>query len=241
VNVSKPTCSIDGCDRPSLARGWCSTHYHRWRTTGSTEIANARSSWYRGQPCSIDGCEKPAAKRGWCGTHYKRWRLTGDPGPAALIKQRRRRVVDGRKQCSMCLLWLPLAGFNAHPRGTGGVGSTCRSCRAALATEWRQANPDYSAAWRALNQDKVQAQAEFRRALRAGRKSEHVSPEAVFKRDGFTCLLCFELLAMDKPWPHPLSPSIDHVVPLSLGGDHLYSNLQAAHLRCNIRKGARAS
>lgn len=28
------TCSIDGCDRPHLARGWCSAHYRRWSKHG---------------------------------------------------------------------------------------------------------------------------------------------------------------------------------------------------------------
>ncbi len=29
------TCSIDGCDRPVLARGWCSNHYASWQRYGS--------------------------------------------------------------------------------------------------------------------------------------------------------------------------------------------------------------
>jgi hypothetical protein len=28
------TCSIDGCDRPHVARGWCDTHYRRWLNHG---------------------------------------------------------------------------------------------------------------------------------------------------------------------------------------------------------------
>lgn len=30
----KPTCSIEGCDRPIVARGWCSAHYNRWHRHG---------------------------------------------------------------------------------------------------------------------------------------------------------------------------------------------------------------
>lgn len=28
------TCSIDGCGKPFLARGWCRKHYQRWRNNG---------------------------------------------------------------------------------------------------------------------------------------------------------------------------------------------------------------
>lgn len=33
-----PPCSIEGCVRSAWARGWCGTHYRRWRTTGSVEV-----------------------------------------------------------------------------------------------------------------------------------------------------------------------------------------------------------
>lgn len=32
--MANGTCSIDGCDRPVLARGWCNRHYLRWRNHG---------------------------------------------------------------------------------------------------------------------------------------------------------------------------------------------------------------
>lgn len=32
--MAKRTCSIEGCDRPHAARGWCSLHYGRWLRTG---------------------------------------------------------------------------------------------------------------------------------------------------------------------------------------------------------------
>lgn len=32
--MPKASCSIEGCDRPAWARGWCGTHYRRWHVHG---------------------------------------------------------------------------------------------------------------------------------------------------------------------------------------------------------------
>lgn len=36
--LPKKLCSIEGCHRNARARGWCTTHYERWRVHGSTGI-----------------------------------------------------------------------------------------------------------------------------------------------------------------------------------------------------------
>lgn len=36
--MSHRPCSIDGCDRPSSARGWCRRHYLQWRRSGAPEV-----------------------------------------------------------------------------------------------------------------------------------------------------------------------------------------------------------
>ena len=33
-HVSKFACSIEGCNKPRMARGWCCNHYERWRRNG---------------------------------------------------------------------------------------------------------------------------------------------------------------------------------------------------------------
>lgn len=54
-----------------------------------------------------------------------------------------------------------------------------------------------------------------------------------------TCGLCGITVDMSLTYPEPMSPSIDHITPLSKGGTHQLSNAQLTHLRCNIQKGAK--
>lgn len=73
-------CSIEGCDKPTLARGWCAMHYNRWRTYGEPGEAEPRR--FQPRPCAVDGCENLTGRKGgegYCPTHYRRLSLYGDP------------------------------------------------------------------------------------------------------------------------------------------------------------------
>lgn len=74
------TCSVDGCDRRHLARGWCHTHYKRWQTTGDAQPDMPIIGRVEGD-CTIEGCDRPRHRRLWCSSHYYRWRGTGDVQP----------------------------------------------------------------------------------------------------------------------------------------------------------------
>jgi 5-methylcytosine-specific restriction endonuclease McrA len=54
------------------------------------------------------------------------------------------------------------------------------------------------------------------------------------------CWLCGKAIAHGRYHPrHPLAPSVDHVVPLSRGGEPLdLDNARPAHYGCNASKGA---
>lgn len=81
-----------------------------------------------------------------------------------------------------------------------------------------------------------------RRARLVGAEvTEAVDVQVLIVRDCGICHLCDEPVRADLAWPDPRSPSIDHVTPVSLGGDHSYANTALAHLGCNARKGNRVA
>ena len=73
------TCSIEGCERPVYARGWCTRHWYRWRYHGSPTAGRPVGQDGSGGVCSVEGCARPAAARGWCRTHHRRWLRHGSP------------------------------------------------------------------------------------------------------------------------------------------------------------------
>lgn len=84
-----------------------------------------------------------------------------------------------------------------------------------------------------------------RRLITQKQAKEQIVDADIYERDGWVCRICGELVNAGVSWPDPLSPSLDHIVPISLGGEHSLANVQLAHLGCNSRKGnkvdARAS
>lgn len=68
---------------------------------------------------------------------------------------------------------------------------------------------------------------------------ESVSRVRVFERDGWTCHICGGSIPADVKVPDRRAATLDHVVPLSRGGEHSYANVRAAHYDCNMRKGNR--
>jgi len=65
----------------------------------------------------------------------------------------------------------------------------------------------------------------------------HSKRSAVYERDRSICQLCGEPIDQAIPYPHPMAATLDHIVPVSVGGTHAVTNLQAAHMKCNASKG----
>lgn len=230
--MTQSTCSIEGCGKPHLARGWCVKHYTRWRSHGTTEDPKPRAI----VQCVGPECTNPATTADMCGTHDSQMRRKGELSP---IRRRPRPVVDGRRQCRSCDAWLPVAHYSMHADSKYGIKGICRPCDRAEMGRWKAENPTYFTDWHKSNPDSRTASFQRRRAIVWGAESERVVRREVLDRDGWICGLCGDGIDSSLVWPHPLSPTLDHVVPLSRGGAHTYANTQAAHATCNLRKNDR--
>ena len=66
------TCTMQGCDRPHKARGYCQTHYMQFKR-GISPVGEIRSRERDKLPeCTEDGCVEPVKAKGLCRTHYQR-------------------------------------------------------------------------------------------------------------------------------------------------------------------------
>ena len=228
-------CSIDGCDGfagvPGTARGWCSKHYNRWLRNGDPAVRTKRVVT---EQCSVPECGKPHDAQGLCSAHVTNLRRHGAP-----TIRKRGEVVNGKKICSMCNVDLPVSAFGKR---RDQLTPSCKACSRAYRIARYETDIEAS---RAANREASAKYARQRRDAARKRRArvrlvtvEDVSSIQVFDRDRWTCGICGDPIPRVTRWPHPLSPSLDHRIPLANGGEHSYANTQASHLACNMRKGA---
>ena len=102
-------------------------------------------------------------------------------------------------------------------------------------SRWHAANrPKSNAAikrWKANNPEKVRQADERRRALIFGAFVEDIDRNVVYNLKAGMCGICKKYILGKF--------HVDHIIPLSRGGEHSYANVQAAHPLCNQKKNAK--
>ena len=157
--------------------------------------------------CSQPNCTKPHRAKGLCSTHYNH----------AYQPQRH---AARPTQCVVCGTGV------MRPYRSDRMPTCSVVCRTLLSFGACSENSSYE--WES---DAMQ------RARKAGaRVVERVERRAVFDRDSWVCYLCHTSLDPQADVFDPLSATVDHVVPLSLAGEHTMANVRCACLGCNSRK-----
>jgi 5-methylcytosine-specific restriction endonuclease McrA len=171
--------------------------------------------------------------------------------------------------CRICLECKPIDDFPKNANYANGHAQPCKRCGAAQEKQrlaqkkakdpeafaewqraqtrkWNRANPEKRKAVRAQYVRKHRKrvnEATRRRRLRRARVPivEHVDRAIVFARDQWICQLCHTRVPRTAKYPHPLSATIDHIIPISQGGEESYRNCVLAHFGCNSRKRNRST
>jgi hypothetical protein len=224
------TCSIDGCCDKHYATGLCKRHY-RQRPDQA-----AKASEYRAAPSVRERRRQSDRKRRAKRQAYiTEWgRRQAMPRWAAWWEDRRRaedvaelaQVVNGRGA----------QGVSSRPRARQFVAGSCPGCGESVVVIrgwWHDSIYCPSCTklkWRMNHRQ---------RARHYGVAYEYINPHEVFAADGHRCCICRRKTR--GRYPHPRSPTIDHIVPMSSGGPHLKHNVQTACLGCNVSKGGRSA
>lgn len=95
--------------------------------------------------------------------------------------------------------------------------------------------------YRKKHPEKKSEERHRRRARLHGSKMTPIDISAIYQRDNWVCQICGKRVNPNNKYPHPLSPSLDHIIPLSIGGTHEPRNVQLAHFRCNSLKSDNAN
>ncbi len=84
--------------------------------------------------------------------------------------------------------------------------------------------------------------AKYKRVRRQRKKDATVGVvdfDLIRERDGDICYLCGSKVRDDVGSRHPEKRSMDHMIPISRGGDHSMANIRTACSKCNLKKGRR--
>lgn len=144
--------------------------------------------------------------------------------------QRQKAKEEGRNSGRVETLVCKYCGKTFKKKVHNGIPEFCsKTCSRA---HWREENPDKVAQMKARNR-------QTRRARKYNNGPvDNITPIDVFNRDKWICGICGQKVNPLLEYPHELSPSLDHIIPLAEGGTHTWDNVQLAHFICNSVKGA---
>lgn len=235
-------CGFQGCVRPT--KYWagnspsCVYHYRKWRKSNSITIIRGCVSCGKSFPAN--GKKKftcsPECSNKWKNDHRRRLKCIDGGAEKLSLLQKLNRSLDKNKQRQ-----------RDYDRSRYGTPEKLEKEKA----RWKAyaSRPERKAAKKitdhirntsANGRLRIRQQNHKRRAIVHRNGFEEYNVADIFKRDKFICQICHKKVSKKQKWPHPLSASIDHIVPVSSGGPDAPHNIQTTHLRCNLVKHVRA-
>lgn len=127
----KSKCSVDGCLRESLAKGWCKPHYSRARANGGDPGPAEIMPKIRGRVCDFEGCVNRHDSNGLCTAHNYQRNKGQELHPLEARRSHSDRDEDGNRFCPDCREHFPEASFSRNGNTSDGLSVACRACQRA--------------------------------------------------------------------------------------------------------------
>lgn len=242
--MDKSTCSIDGCVNTSHCKGYCAGHYRRFsrglemikpcKLCGNDYFKQGNYCSDKCRPeCAFEWCSIKVNGKEYCHTHATNMKRSGKNSVRQWAADRECVVCGARdwepnglrRYCGQaCAKLHRVNNFEPIPKS-----KACARCGS---------NIDLLA--RTRNGYKRKSSAFLCYACKRARHLRHKTSVNILRnRDGSQCRICDTDIDFLLRFPEPKSPSVDHIIPFSLGGTNDESNLQLAHLICNTIKSNR--
>lgn len=77
-------CSVEGCTKIAVGRGWCHGHWRRWKL--GKPVEGPLNPQPKG-PCSVEACNRVSYCKGLCSSHYQRLLKFGDVRADVLLSR----------------------------------------------------------------------------------------------------------------------------------------------------------
>lgn len=258
--MTNTTCFADGCVGTSnLVRGLCSKHYQRV----------VKAERLITHPCPVDGCNLARNGRSdYCQTHTFRLKKHGDVNVTMKGKSHKVVYTsDGLRVCKVCAIPKPVSEFHKDSRGTDGYRAQCKDCRNGYMAGYYVDNQKSRMAYekdrrlnkaehmRALDMARYERSkdkrillasdgARLRRARLAGVESDpNLTVQRLRDIHGDLCCYCSVLMDFVRGKRGSgiarNRATLEHLLPVSRGGTHTFSNTALACHLCNVSKNSK--
>lgn len=142
----------------------------------------------------------------------------------------------GQRYCSEQCSWRHQERLNHPERYEPRPCMVCGSVFTPVPATWQRAHCSSECAAVTDKRHKRTGRVRRKAKLR-GATVETVDPIKVFERDRWRCQLCGNRTPKSKRGTYDArAPELDHIVPLSQGGEHSYRNTQCSCRACNLAK-----
>lgn len=259
LNYKRLTCSAFTCTGEHKAKGLCQTHYMQSRREAikprATHCHHCGDPWIASQSNAMY-CSNRCKQAAWVKANPNKALLNAKNKvarariiSAAVIRRcgKCESVIDDGSRARVCR---PCRLEDGRVKSTTRAESahkalalvvSCAGCRAEFCPMYGYSHATLCTCCR------VDRDAQGKRTSRLARKMrqrtqtvESVNAIKVFDRDGWRCQLC------KRKTPRKLrgtldsrAPELDHIMPVSIGGEHSYRNTQCTCRACNGAKSNR--